>query len=62
MKKDYESKMAVLQLQLDEAIQMLRLVACNKRTCLEVEEWLAINFPENDEPNNTLTDLLKKPI
>lgn len=58
MKKHYESKLAVLQLQLDEALQMLRLVAANKRTCLEVEEWLENNFPESIEQDNAINDLL----
>lgn len=59
MSKTHESKIATLQLQLDEAVQMLRLVAANKRTCLEVEEWLANNFPESNEDNSALLDLLK---
>ena len=59
MKHSYDEKNLTLQLQLDEALQMLRLVATNKRTCLEVEEWLSINFPEVQDDDNTLNDLLK---
>jgi hypothetical protein len=59
MSKNYESRIAVLQLQLEEALQMLRLVADNKRTCLEVEEWLKLNFPDFSNEDSTLTDLLK---
>jgi len=38
-------KLIDLQFQLEEAVQMLRLVAENKRTCLEVHEWLEQNHP-----------------
>ena len=57
MNRHNESKLAATQLQLDEALQMLRLVAANKRTCLEVEEWLQLNFSESTETSNTLSDL-----
>ena len=46
-----------LQLQLEEAIQMLRLVAAGKRTCLEVEEWLNVNYSQNFNENDILTSL-----
>lgn len=50
-----------LKLQLDEAIQMLRLVAQQERTCLEVAEWLDQNHPENVESDtNPIFDLLMK--
>lgn len=53
-----ENQINALQLQLEDAIQMLRLVAANQRTCLEVEEWLNINYPENTEDNSTISMLL----
>ena len=59
MRKNYEAKNATLQLQLEEAIQMLKLVAANKRTCIEVEEWLDNNFPESMEDDSLVMDLLK---
>ena len=59
MANSHESKLASLELQLEEALQMLRLVAANKRTCLEVEEWLKINFPEDSPDNTSLLNLLK---
>ena len=40
-----------LQLQLEEAIQMLRLVAKNQRTSVEIQEWLDMNYPQ-DNPKN----------
>jgi hypothetical protein len=59
MSKNYESHIAVLQLQLEETLQMLRLVADNKRTCLEVDEWLKLNFPDFSSDDSVITDLLK---
>ena len=59
MAKAHDSKLAELQLQLDEALQMLQLVAANKRTCLEVEQWLKINFPELNNESNSIIDLLR---
>lgn len=53
-----ENQLNALQLQLEEAIQMLRLVAENKRTCLEVEEWLAINYPDNTDDNSIVNILI----
>jgi hypothetical protein len=47
-----------LQLQLEESIQMLRLVAAEKRTCLEVDEWLQINYPQNISDSDILSSLL----
>jgi hypothetical protein len=58
MAKSYKSKIALLELQLEEALQMLQLVAENKRTCLEVEEWLKINFAEVNTDKDTLENLL----
>jgi len=52
------SRVQALELQLEEAIQMLRLVSKNQRTCLEVEEWLEQNHPTNDEGRDTVTTLL----
>jgi hypothetical protein len=59
MANSHESKIATLELQLEEALQMLQLVAANKRTCLEVEEWLKINFPDTISDNSTVLNLLK---
>ena len=41
----HESRLRSLELQLEEALQMLRLAAQNQRTCLEIEEWLDNNHP-----------------
>lgn len=61
MKRSYEDNILALQMQLEDALQMLRLVSKNKRTCLEVEEWLSINFPDfiDDDDQSTMYDLLK---
>lgn len=59
VKKAPESRIQVLELQLEEALQMLKLVAQNKRTCLEVQEWLEQNHPENQGNMETLRDLMK---
>jgi hypothetical protein len=53
-------KIQQLEMQLEEAIQMLRLVAANKRTCLEVEEWLNMCYPENTNDEPTIAALLKQ--
>ena len=53
-------KIQQLEMQLEEAIQMLRLVAANKRTCLEVEEWLNQLHPENTNEEQTITALLSQ--
>ena len=53
-----ENQLSALQLQLDNAIQMLRLVAASKRTCVEIEEWLNINYPENTDDNSVVSILL----
>lgn len=53
-----ENQVNALQIQLEDAIQMLRLVAANKRTCLEVEEWLTINYPETIGDNSIVSILL----
>lgn len=39
-------KLSSLEIQLEEALQMLRLVANEERTCVEVREWLEQNYPE----------------
>lgn len=41
-----------LKLQLEEAVQMLRLVAQEERTCLEIAEWLEQNYPESDDTDD----------
>lgn len=50
------SKIREIELLLEEAIEMLKLVAENKRTCLEVKEWLEQNHPECQ--NQELVNLL----
>lgn len=52
------SKVQELELQLEEALQMLRLVSKNMRTCLEVKEWLIQNHPETDEGREIISSLL----
>jgi hypothetical protein len=54
------SKTQQLEMQLEDAIQMLRLVAASKRTCLEVEEWLNLTYPDTNDECLTLTTLLKQ--
>ena len=50
-----------LKIQLEEAVQMLRLVAQEKRTCVEVAEWLEQNYPEDIEPDDkSIVNLLMK--
>jgi hypothetical protein len=50
-----------VRLQLEEAVQMLRLVALEERTCMEVAEWLEQNYPEIDDSDSTpILDLLIK--
>lgn len=49
-------------LQLEEAVHMLRLVAAEKRTCVEIREWLDRNYPDNEEIDSSrpiVTMLLK---
>jgi hypothetical protein len=58
VKKVHESRMQVLELQLEEAVQMLRLVARNDRTCLEVEEWLKQNHPDDQGDPDTVSALM----
>lgn len=41
-----------LEIQLEEAIQMLRLVANEERTCVEIREWLEQNYPNNLDYNS----------
>lgn len=60
-RKSPESRIQILELRLEEAIQMLRLVAKNQRTCMEVEEWLAQNHPEDQGDNESVLALLKRP-
>jgi hypothetical protein len=52
------TKIQDLEMQLEEALQMLRLVANNQRTCLEVQDWLDINYPNLDQ-ENPLVSVLK---
>ena len=58
VKKSPESRIQVLELRLEEAVQILRLVAKNQRTCMEVEEWLSQNHPEDQDDNETMLVLL----
>jgi hypothetical protein len=51
------SRTTSLQLELEEAIQMLRLVADGKRTTVEVKEWLDQHHPE-PSPEDELVKLL----
>jgi hypothetical protein len=56
-----ESQIQSLKLQLEEALQMLRLVAAQERTCMEVQEWLDANHPEADDQRSSgIMDLLSK--
>lgn len=48
-KYTYINKIQALELQLEEAIHLIRLAANNERTCLELEEWLIQNYPSSDE-------------
>ena len=59
-KSSTSTSLQSLQLQLEEALQMLRLVAVGKRTCLEVEEWLDANYSHSMNESETLTSLLAK--
>jgi len=52
------SRVQTLEMQLEEAIQMLRLVAANKRTNLEVEEWLNLTYPASNNSDITIASLL----
>ena len=54
-----ESRISTLELQLEEAVQMLRLAAQNKRTCLELEEWLSQNHPEDQGDVSTVSALMR---
>lgn len=49
-----------LKIQLEEAVQMLRLVANQERTCVEVAEWLEQNYPDTDSDDNYVINLLIK--
>jgi len=44
-----ESLIQSLKIQLEEAVQMLRLVASQQRTCVEVQEWLDRNHPDDED-------------
>lgn len=56
-----KSSTQALKIQLEEAVQMLRLVANQERTCLEVAEWLEQNHPEdNESEDKTIVNLLMK--
>jgi hypothetical protein len=54
-----ESRITTLELQLEEAVQMLRLASQNKRTCLEIEEWLLRNHPEDQGDALTVSTLMR---
>lgn len=52
-----------IKLQLEEAVQMLRLVADEQRTCVEVREWLEQNYPTDidfDNNDNKIVNILMK--
>jgi ribonuclease PH len=51
-----------LELQLEEAVQMLKLVAASKRTCIEVQEWLDLNYPENQSDLETVKILMNQKL
>jgi len=51
------SRLQAIELQLEEAIQLLRLAAQNKRTCLELQEWLDNNYPDDSSSDDVLTML-----
>lgn len=48
-KNTYINKIQALELQLEEAVHVIKLASKNERTCLELEEWLIQNYPESDE-------------
>lgn len=51
----------LLEIQLEEAIQMLQLVANEERTCVEVREWLEQNYPEGtDKDSEGILNLIIK--
>jgi len=54
------SRIQDLQLQLDEALQMIRLAANNKRTCLELQEWLDRNHPLEKKEFDVIQTLISK--
>ena len=45
-------KIQALELRLEESIRMIRLASLNQRTCLELEEWLNLNYPDLVEESN----------
>ena len=56
-----KSKKDLLELQLEEAIQMLQLVATEERTCVEVREWLEQHYPENtNKEEKSIVDLIMR--
>lgn len=56
-----KSKKDLLELQLEEAIQMLQLVANEERTCVEVREWLEQNYPINSrKEEKSIVDLIMR--
>jgi hypothetical protein len=59
VRKVHESRIQILELQLEEAVQMLRLVARNDRTCLEIEEWLKQNHPDDQGDPETVSALMR---
>jgi hypothetical protein len=54
------TKLSEVQLRLEEAVQMLRLVAKNQRTSVEVQEWLDMNHPLSEEENGLMNLLFGK--
>lgn len=57
-----ESTIQSLKLQLEEAVQMLKLAASEKRTCMEIREWLDRNYPDTEDSDTSrpiVTMLLK---
>ena len=58
VKTSRETLSQSLELQLEEALQMLRLVAMSKRTCIEVQEWLDHNHPVNIEESKATAEVV----
>lgn len=54
----HTNKIQALELQLEDAIHMIRLASKNERTCLELEEWLNQNYPSIDNDSETIELLL----
>ncbi len=58
-KSNNSNSLNALQLQLEEALQMLRLVAAGKRTSIEVREWLESNHSSYINENETIENFLQ---